>query len=132
MANLLLPLLLVALVFGAAGRASVPPSHLHVTVEPDRVRIGDVEFVPRFATYLPNVLVVRPGQTVTLPSDSTWDAIEVAGTLVVSRAHDTKVRFTHLTILPGGRLDAGTDTDPLLRAVEFIVRDVPIDTSRDP
>jgi hypothetical protein len=101
-------------------------------VTSDRILLHDGgEFVPRF-TDLPNVLVVPEGETVTLPPDSSWDAIEVAGTLRVSRAHDTTCRFIHLTILPGGTLDMGTVDDPILTRVEFIVRDVPIDTTKDP
>ena len=37
-----------------------------------------------------------------------------------------------LFILPGGTLDCGTEADPIPHRVEFIVRDVPIDTRRDP
>jgi hypothetical protein len=107
-------------------------AHMSIVVEADRVRIGATEFLPRFAARLPNVLVVPAGEVVTLPADSTWDAIEVAGTLRVSRAYDTTARFTHLMVLPGGYLDAGTETDPVLKHVELVVRDVPIDTTRDP
>lgn len=103
---------------------------MHVAVEPDKVNIG-AEFVPRFAAVLPNSLTVPAGQTVTLTS-GTWDAIEVGGTLVCSRTVDTTVRFTHFLILPGGRLDCGTETSPVLRRVEFIIRDVPLDLVRDP
>lgn len=116
---------------GVILNAAASSAAVHVSVEPGRVRIGAQEFVPRF-TDLPRVLVVKAGEEVTLPADSTWDAIEVAGTLKVSRTHDTTVRFTHLMILPGGVLDAGTEADPVLRRVEFIVRDVPIDTAKDP
>ena len=83
-----------------------------VTITRDRIQLHD-EFIPRF-TNLPRVLIVPAGQTVTLPPDSTWDAIEVAGTLRVSRSHDTTCRFIHLVILPGGTLDAGTVEDPVL------------------
>jgi hypothetical protein len=105
-----------------------------VTITPDRIYtgLGNREYFPRFATYLPRVLLVPAGQTVTLPADSTWDAIEVAGTLRVARDRDTVVRFTHLTILPGGTLDAGTASDPILANAWFIVRDVPMDVIRDP
>ena len=43
-------------------------------------------------------------------------------------------RFTHLVILPGCDLDVGTQADPIPcnRKVEFVVRDVPIDTAKDP
>jgi hypothetical protein len=118
------------LVAGYGGR--LPIENPHTIVKPDRVLIGETEFVPRFATFQSNSLVVPAGEVVTLPPDSTWDAIEVAGTLAVSRTHDTTVRFIHLIILPGGRLDVGTEADPVLTKVELVVRDVPIDTSRDP
>jgi hypothetical protein len=108
-------------------------AQMPITVQRDRVLLGHhAEHVPRFVTYLANTLVVPKGQTVTLPPQSTYDAIEVAGTLRVSRTFDTTVRFTHLVILPGGRLDSGTEDDPVLRRVTFIIRDVPIDTTRDP
>ena len=119
-------LLAVAVVIAAG--ATVHASS--VTITPDRIQLHD-EFIPRF-TNLPRVLIVPAGQTVTLPPDSTWDAIEVAGTLRVSRSHDTTCRFVHLVILPGGTLDAGRVDDPVLKQVEFIVRDVPVDTTRDP
>jgi hypothetical protein len=100
-------------------------------VRSDRIALHGHEFIPRF-TDLPKVLVVPPGHTVTLPADSTWDAIEVAGTLKVSRTFDTVCRFIHLTILPGGTLDVGTVEDPVLKRVAFIVRDVAINTEKDP
>ena len=94
------------------------------------------EFIPRFASYLPRVLVVRKGETVTLPQSSVFDAIEVqsGGTLRVARTRDTSVTFTHLTILPGGTLDLGTVDDPIpcQFRVQLTVRDVPIDLERDP
>ena len=103
-----------------------------VVVQPDRIQIG-YEFVPRYLD-LPHVLVVPAGKTVTAPPDSTWDYIEVAGTLRIARDHDTVLRFTHLFVLPDGVLDAGTQADPIPagRRVELVVRDVPIDTARDP
>jgi hypothetical protein len=100
-------------------------------VRSDRIVLHDFEYIPRF-TDLPKVLIVPAGQTVTLPADSTWDAIEVAGTLKVSRTFDTVCRFIHLTVLPGGTLDAGTATDPVLTHVEFVIRDIPINTEKDP
>jgi hypothetical protein len=107
-------------------------AQMHVMVEADKVRIGATEFVPRFATVLPNSLVVPAGETVTLPPDATFDAIEVAGTLRISREWPTTVRFTHMLILPGGRLDAGTEASPVCQPVHLVVRDVPIDLTRDP
>jgi hypothetical protein len=107
-------------------------AQMHVMVEADKVRIGATEFVPRFASVLPNVLVVPAGETVTLPADATYDAIEVAGTLRLDRSRATTVRFTHLLILPGGTLDAGTVADPVCQPVQFIVRDTPLDLTRDP
>lgn len=106
--------------------------HADVSVRADRVLIGP-EFLPR-RTELPNKLIVPAGQIVELPPDSTYDYIEVAGTLKASRAHDTTTRFTHLVVLPGGTLDVGTQADPIPcdRKVTFVVRDVPVDTDRDP
>jgi hypothetical protein len=106
--------------------------HQDVGVGVDRVLIGP-EFLPR-RTELSNKLIVPAGQTVELPADATYDYVEVAGTLRASRAHDTTTRFTHLVVLPGGTLDVGTQADPIPcgRKVEFVVRDVPLDTTKDP
>ena len=122
----------------AAVQSPANPQHhddskpLVETVAADRVPIG-AEYMPR-RTDLPNALVVAPRQVSELPEEATYDYIEVAGTLKVSRAHDTSLRFTHLVILPGGKLDVGSQADPIPcnRKVTFIVRDVPIDTARDP
>ena len=103
-----------------------------VVAETDRVGIGPVEYVPRFARLLPNSLTVPAGQTVTLAEDSEFDAIEVAGTLRCARDRDTRLKVTHLLILVGGRWDCGTEADPVLRKVEIIIRDVPIDFDQDP
>jgi hypothetical protein len=102
------------------------------SVAADRIPIG-AEYVAR-RTDLPNALIVAPRQVSELPEEATYDYIEVAGTLKVSRAHDTSLKFTHLVILPGGKLDVGSQADPIPcnRKVTFIVRDVPIDTARDP
>jgi hypothetical protein len=136
MARVVLVALLAVLVSEPAARrpiaASPAPAQMHGSVLADRVMLGAHEFVPRFATSLPNVLVVAAGQVVTLPADSTYDAIEVEGTLLCSRTRDTTVRLIHLLILPGGRLDCGSASDPMLARVTFIIRDVPLDTARDP
>src|SRR6202049_906647 len=73
-----------------------------VSLGTDRVLIGP-EYLPR-RTDLPNTLIVPSGQVVELAADATYDYIEVAGTLRVSRARDTTTRFTHLVILHGGKL----------------------------
>jgi len=101
-------------------------------VQADRVMVG-AEYVPR-RTDLANTLIVPAGKVVDLPEDSTYDYIEVAGTLKASRTHDTTLRFTHLIILPGGVLDVGTQQQPIPcdKRVEFIVRDVPVDPTKDP
>lgn len=105
---------------------------MHIEVKDDRILIGSPDFVPRFLD-LPLVKQVLTGETFELPADSTWDYLEVAGTLRVSRTHDTVLRVTHLFVLPWGRLDFGTAEDPLLTAdVRIIFRDVPIDIARDP
>jgi hypothetical protein len=114
------------------------PVQTHASADPDvslgtdRVLIGP-EYLPR-RTDLPNTLIVPSGQVIELPADATYDYIEVAGTLRVSRARDTTTRFTHLVILHGGKLDVGTQADPIPcdHKVDFVVRDVPIDTTKDP
>ena len=116
----------------AVGIGQADAQHgMAVVVQADRIMIG-TDVVPRFLN-LPRVLVVPPGTTVTPAADSTWDYIEVAGTLRVARDRDTILRFTHLFVLPGAVLDVGTQADPIPagRRVELIVRNVPIDTLRD-
>jgi hypothetical protein len=102
-----------------------------IVVEANQIRIGS-DTVPRFLD-LPTKLVVAAGTEATLPADSTWDYLEVGGTLHCSRTRNTVVRFTHFFILPGGVFDCGSSTDPIpaTNRVELIVRDVPINTARD-
>lgn len=106
--------------------ASMAPSaQMGVTVQSDRVLLGHHgEFVPRFATYLPTSLIVAQGQIVTLQS-ATYEAIEVQSGGVLRCVAGATVRFTHLQILPGGLFDCQASTT-------LIIRDVPIDMSRDP
>jgi hypothetical protein len=92
--------------------------------------VAHEEAIPRFVRHYENVLVVPAETTVTLPADATYDAIEVSGTLRVSREHDTVCRTIHLTVLPGGILDLGTEADPIpaKRRVEMVFRDAPLRT----
>jgi len=73
--------LLLTLCF-AVPTSAAPPHHMPIAVQPDRIQIG-YEFVPRYLD-LPRVLVVPAGKTVTASPDSTWDYIEVAGTLRIA------------------------------------------------
>ena len=130
-------IMLVAIVTIAAGasvKTDKPDTHAghNTIVQADRVLIGP-EYIPRRLD-LPKTLVVAAGRTVELPDDVAYDYIEVAGTLRVSRTRDTHAKFTHLINLPGGTIDVGTQADPIPcdRRVEFIIRDVPIDTAKDP
>jgi hypothetical protein len=110
-------------------QAAMPP----VMVQSDRIVIGEPDFVPRFLD-LPKVLVINPGTVVEAPADSTWDYVEVGGRFTCSRTHDTLLKVTHLFILPGGVFECGTEANPVPaeRHVEIVIRDVPIDTRRDP
>lgn len=101
----------------------------HPTVT-DTTIIGHGDQTPRFAPHYQNVLVVPAETTVTLPPVSNFDAIEVSGTLRVSREHDTLCRAIHVTVLPGGVLDLGTEADtiPAERKVELLFRDVALRT----
>jgi hypothetical protein len=112
----------LALVLLLASPALAQP---HATVLPDRVLTGhgNLEFIPRFATYLPDTITVPAGQTVLLSGAVTKDAIEVAGTLRCSAPVTLSV--THLTILPGGTFDCQQNS-------VIVFRDVPIDTTKDP
>ena len=100
-----------------------------IVVLPDKVLIGPVEFMPRCYT-MPVSLVVLQGQVFELPDDSTWDCIEVrdGGILRVSNSHNTIVKFIHLVILPGGLIEGNITS----QNVEFIIRNIPIDFSKDP
>lgn len=106
-------------------------AQMHIQAQPERVRIGITEWLPR-CQQGPSSLIIPAGQSVTPPADSTWDCVEVAGTLKISRTYDTTMRFVTRLVLPGGVIDVGTEADPVHRKVEFIVRDAPIDTRRDP
>src|SRR5215475_5193564 len=105
-------LVLLVLMCGSASPHAQPSHGMMITVRADRILIGSPDFVPRYLD-LPQRLIVPPRATVTLPADSTWDYIEVAGTLRVDRNSDTVLRFTHLFVLPGGTLDVGTEADPI-------------------
>jgi hypothetical protein len=124
-------LLALMLVIGAVRPISAM-GQMGVMVMGDRVMIGS-EYVPRRLD-LPTKLIVPAGQTVNLPTSGTYDYIEVAGTLRVSRSTNTTVSFTHLIVLPGGVLDVGRVDDPIPCGVQvlLIVRNVPIDTTKDP
>jgi beta-lactam-binding protein with PASTA domain len=103
-----------------------PHETMPIGVQSDRVTIG-AEYVRRCID-LPQKLVVPAGQTATLPADSTWDCIEVAGTLVAPPGPMT-VRFTHFLILPGGAFE---DRAACGVSHTLIARNVPIDPARDP
>lgn len=126
-------LLFAAVLALVIGNVNVTAQMMMAVVQPDKVLIGATEFVPRRFD-LPMQLVVPAGQTVELPANSVADYIEVGGTLRVSRTHDTRLLFTHLTVLPGGTLDIGTVADPIPCgvSVQLVVRDVTIDTTKDP
>ncbi len=113
-----------------AASASAQVDTMPVTVQPDKITIGS-QFMPRCIT-APKVFSVPAGQTVELDADSTFDCIEVAGTLRVSRTHPTALAVTTLVVLPGGTLDAGTAADPITVPVTFTFRNVPIDLNADP
>lgn len=110
--------------------AVAQPDTMPITVQPTKVLIGATQFIPRCITQ-PKTLVVAAGQTVELAADSTFDCVEVAGTLRVSRTHPTSLKVTTLMVLPGGTLDVGTAADPITQLVTFVFRDVPI-SAADP
>lgn len=114
-----------------AASASGQPDLMHTVIDADRVTMSNGEFVPRFANYLPQSKIVAPGEVWVVPADSTWDAIEVqsGGKVVLDQTRDTVLRFTHLMNLPGGEIEMIV---PCGRRAELIVRNVPIDTTRDP
>lgn len=108
------------------------PHTMATQVFPDRVIIG-AEFTP-LRLDLPNVLDIPIGTIFEPTADSTFDFIVVRGTLRVSRTHNTMLRATTIAILPMAKIDLGTKDDPIPANIhsEIIVRDVPIDLTRDP
>lgn len=104
------------------------------SLEPvSKIELADGSFIVRRADAdNVNSLIVPLGETVTLAPESNYDYIEVHGTLRVSRDYDTTFRFIDLIVFKGGELDMGTVDDPVLRDVDFIVKDVPINLDLDP
>jgi len=96
------------------------------TVTPTHISGNGHTPVPRFSAHYQSKLVVPANTMVTLPASTDVDVIEVSGTLRVSRTDDTVCRFIHLQVLPGGTLDVGTPNDPVLRKVDFVVKDSPL------
>ena len=115
--------LLAAIWFG--GRTSA-----HDVVEADRVVLHNQEWVYRFAVSHGANLVVPAGQTVTAPMSATYDAIEIAGTLVIQAG--ASIKTTHLLGLPGSVLRLGSPSSPVCTQTEIVIRDVPLDLTRDP
>jgi hypothetical protein len=124
--------LTLAAIATAPGRLHAQ-EHMMAIVNSDRIVIGSNEFVPR-RTDLSSHLIVPAGATVELDAASTFDYIEVSGTLRVSRTRNTTLTFTHLIVMPDGVLDVGTTADPIPCGVRvlFVVRNVPINTNIDP
>ncbi len=120
--------LVVSLVFGAIAWGQA-------IVKPDSIASTDSGHspVPRFATIgaYTNNHVVPAGVIETLPATFDFDAIEVSGTLRLSRTFDTSGRFIVIQVLPGGSLDFGTETDPVLRRVSLVCKDIPLLTGTD-
>lgn len=123
---------LLALVFAAISFVTLSAHDLMVQVQADRVTIGP-EFVRRDLAAT-NALIVPAGQSVELPADMVYDYVEVAGTLHVSRSHNTHLSVVTMLVLPSGTFDAGTVADPIPCGVRFELsfRNVPMDTVVDP
>lgn len=102
---------------------------MHVVLKDDRLELSNGEFVPRFTKYLERVKEIGIGQVYTAPPDSLWDAVEVqsGGELIIPPG--ATFWFTHLIVLPGGKL---TIIAPCGTRTELVVRNVPIDLKRDP
>lgn len=103
-----------------------------VIVGPTNIQVGPNN-VPRFSTLYPeaNNLIVPAGQTQTLPANFDYSAIEVAGVLKLSRDYDTTGKLTVIQVLPGGSLDFGSASDPVLRKVDLQIKDSPLLTGTD-
>jgi hypothetical protein len=90
------------------------------------------EFIPRFAQFLPNSLVVAEGETVVIDGDVEYAAIENHGTIRFSREADITLRFRHFFNAMTGVVDCGTAEDPITRNVVWEVIDAPLDAQHDP
>lgn len=119
------PLWLLAVLLttvNASGQAKVTSTHI--------TGLGQTA-VPRFSTLYANTLVVPAEKTVVLPAEFDYDAIEVSGRLKLSRDYDTRGKFVVIQVLPGGSLDFGRPSDPVLRKVDLQMKDVPLLTGTD-
>jgi hypothetical protein len=107
----------VPMLLGQGGGA--PSAQAPAVVEADRVRIGLVEWVPRFLE-LPSAFVVPGGDEAVLVGGA-WDYIEISGRLTLVNT----VAAATVVVLPGGVLERACGS-------RLVIRDVPIDTNRDP
>ena len=119
----------VGLIGLALWLASAAPVLAQHAIDGDRLLMHTGDFVPRFANRPGTVLKVAAGQVVTLPADSTFDAIEVAGELRNDPTVNTTLRVTNLQVLQGGRLSLNV---PCGRRLDLVIRDQVIDTALDP
>jgi len=87
--------------------------------------------VPRMSKLYKNVLTIPANTTVTLPTTVDNEVIEIAGTAKISRTADTTIKTINIQVLPGGTLDIGSETDPVLRKVNITFKDVPLLTGVD-
>ena len=76
------------------------------------------------------------GHTVTLDlaSDQALDCIEVDGLLRFDTRKDTRIKVGNLTVMDSGRLEVGTEANPVSPNVtaEIVIADRPIDRTIDP
>jgi hypothetical protein len=87
---------------------------------------GDV--IPRFSAFDDAALIIPVGETFVVGNDPLIvDTIEVAGTLKFDRFSSVLIACQHLTVLPGGTLDMGTETDPFFGAAVVTILDQPIE-----
>lgn len=82
--------------------------------------------VPRFSSLYQNKLIVAPGQVYNAPALTDVDAIEVAGIFRIPRDTPSIVRAINIQVLPGGSLDYGSETDPVLAPHQTIIKDAPL------
>lgn len=119
----------------------VPPSPPPVpTGQDDGLTITATEIVFR-GERIPipaNRFDINPGGVFTVDGDlpTRYPAIVVrsGGVLRFRTDVDTRLRLTTLIVMPGGRLEMGTATDPIKPNVkaELLINDIPIDLAADP
>jgi hypothetical protein len=81
-------------------------------------------------------VLIKPDHVVTydVVSDAVLPCVDVEGTLTAATARDTRLTVVTLAVLEGGRLEIGSEREPVPADVqaEVVFADRPLDLARDP